>query len=472
MVASRKGKIKMKKIMKTALVLVAAFVLFSCASTGVAKEEYNAVRSSLASGNMAQALQEMEKSRGSYTDPVLYYIDYGMVNLYAGRVGNAIKCFAEAEKAVSELSAASVSEGISSYITNDYAKAYSGSKYEDVYLNCFSALAYYQAGDLDEAMVEVRKVNTKMKDYERNKDKQTALLEQAVFLVTPKPYALLEIPKVEDFSTSRFAQYLSMLLYRDSGDSDNAYIDYKALVSQGVGVDEADYSIPKGKGVVNFVSFEGLIAPKAEAVVYADIGNDVKSKITYPVISDYAGSAVSYVEVAASNGQSIRLDLIEDVSDLARNALNMDVKFNYLKSFYRSIAKMKVAQETADIAMKEAEDAAKSVRDEAMKAASRQNMILRKIAETAADKAYQEALKKAREIKYQAFNEVNETEKADTRMGMYLPDRISAGSMVLDPGTYTFTITYGLGKGKVSFAYQNVVVSEGEGKILVTTCAR
>ena len=151
------------------------------------------------------------------------------------------------------------------------------------------------------------------------------------------------------------------------------------------------------------------------------------------------------------DGRSFKLDVVEDFTQDAIENLHMDIKSTYLRSFYRGLMKMKAAIEVATKTSSEAKKATSNI----------SNPLLKVLANTGIDIAINKAI-----------NEVNESEKADTRMGNYLPDQASIGGITLDPGTYQVEVVYEF-KDYGSYSRNfTVEIKEGKNTIITSSCAR
>jgi len=438
------------------LIVVSLFV--SCASTASADGEIigeGKVKNLLKAGDNTLAAQSVIENKSNYKDSIVYNLDAGVTAFYAGDYQAATGYLSSAEGKIQENKTKSISQGVTSYIVNDNVRDYEGELYEDIIVNIFSALAYYNLGKIEDAMVEVRRANIKLVDYEINVKKQEAGLYDLVMALTPNPFQYLPtLENIESYNYSPLATYISMLMYNLDGDSDNATVDFNKIVSRsGSIVSKEDIAIPKGKGRLNVISFEGLISPKVEKSEtgrYAISGKTVSHKIAWPWISNPEGTAVSRVYVKVG-GQTVTLTRAEDFSQDALETLNMDLKSTYLRSFYRGLTKMTTAVNAAI----EADKASTSV------TSSISSALIRKLADSSVDKAINKAVES-----------VNESEKADTRMCNYLPDQASIGGITLDPGTYTAEVVYELNNGKAYSRSFEVKIKEGKNTIITSSCAR
>ena len=360
-------------------------VLSSCASTGPSEREQDSVRSALMQDDIVSAVNTINGALDSYNDQAVYDLDIGMLCFYGRDYETAISVLTAAERIIENNRVASISEGAAGLIANDNVKAYPGANYEDLYIKAIKALSYYALGDIDEAMVELRRANIISTDFAQNPEEAASWIEELVLLLTPDPLQYFEDPNIPYIFDSALVRYLSMVFYRGMGDVGNAGVDYDVLATTGTrAISEEDVYVPQGQARVNFVALNGLIADKQEASAMAITG-DVPHKVAWPVIPQYGGSSVSEVIVRASNGETMRLSLLEDVSDLARANVSMDAVSKYLGSYYRGYTKMMAAKLAADEAYKLAMSAADEARSQALSSLSGQNALARMAGEKAAE---------------------------------------------------------------------------------------
>lgn len=443
-------------------------LLFSCASsTGVSKSEYAKTQNMMKADDAAMSVASIKSQADSYKDKVLYYLDLGMAQLYAGQYQEAVDSFAVAQDAIDEYGIASVSENVEALLVNDYSIAYPGEKYEELLVNIFSAIAYYMMGNEEDAMVELRQAEVIYKDFKANMQEQEGFLEKLVLAITPNPFRYLDVPKVKDFTGSNLASYMSLIMYRNNNDLSNASVDLnriKGSDSYAGAVKEDEINVESGKVRVNLVSFEGLIGQKKGIQVMVPGSNGANHVVSWPWFEP-STSQIKSVTLTCSNGQSVNTAVLEDFNDIALRALAMEVKVSYLKSFYRGYTKVTAAKAAADEAYKAAVKAA----DAAYSAAMSKN----KLAGMLAGAARSSALDAAEDARSKALEEVNKTEVADTRMGQYLPARVSVAGLSLDPGTYDFTVTYKLSGGSdIVRTFTGVEVSEGKSNLIFASCAK
>ena len=111
-----------------------------------------------------EAAQLVEKSKDAYGDrnAVLYNLDRGLYYHHAGRYKESNAAFELAERRMDDLYTESVTGNVAAFALNDNTLPYRGEDFETVLVNVYRALNYIALGQVDEALVEARKVNLKL----------------------------------------------------------------------------------------------------------------------------------------------------------------------------------------------------------------------------------------------------------------------------------------------------------------------
>ncbi len=150
-------------------------------------------------------IESHEKDYGSNRH-LLFLLDAGMIHMLCGNYEKSNTYFQRAEIHAEELWTKSLTRESASFLLNDYTVPYSGEDFERALINLFSALNYLQLGQLDESLVEVRRLDAVLNMINDQHSKKNVYREDA------------------------FGRYLSGLIYEASKNLNDAYIDYyKAL---------------------------------------------------------------------------------------------------------------------------------------------------------------------------------------------------------------------------------------------------
>lgn len=185
------------------LSLLVVLVLLAGCSPSV--DRYLLIEQSLAAGDPQRAaaiVEQTEKEYGS-KERLLYEMDRGMVLQLAGRYRQSNEALEQAEEEVERLYTRTIRSETAAFVTNDNALPYEGDAYEHVMINVIKALNYAAQGQLQEALVEARRI-----------DHRLNVLGD-------------KIKDLDRYRNDGFARYVSGILYEAAGDLNNAFIAYR-----------------------------------------------------------------------------------------------------------------------------------------------------------------------------------------------------------------------------------------------------
>jgi hypothetical protein len=429
------------------LYIGALFLFFSCASGNPHREAETHAQK----GDYRRSLEIIERDKkGLYRDKdaVLYYLDTGMLNHYLADYRRSMDLLQEGERAIEAAYTKSITMEIGTYIINDTAQEYPGEDYEDVYINAFNALNYYHEDDFEDAMVEIRRMNNKLaflaSKYGVIVDnmQKTALSEGTT--IPPDPAA-----GQVTFTNSALARYLGMLFYRGNGKMDDARID-RDQIRLAFANNPAVYSyplpgslddelmVPNGKARFNVIAFSGSAPVKEEEILRILIPNARYIKIALPVMVRRP-SAVNRIEVRFDSGETLDLELLEDIEAIAAETFKERAHLAYLKSVLRATIKGVASSVMSGIG------------DEVGGNAGTVLGLL--------------------SIGTQIFAEASE--KADLRISRYFPAKAYVGGITLDPGLYSYSVIYYSGGQVVdAFRQENVWIRSGGVNLAETVCLK
>ncbi|MBM2841657.1 MAG: hypothetical protein HW412_2185 [Bacteroidetes bacterium] len=402
--------------------IAALFVLFC--GCGPSTQFYRDVDIYTAEGKYDMAVEEVRKNEKAYGDKstVLYKLDLGALYHYAGETDSSNKYLFAAEKEIEDLYTESISLKVLSFILNDNVIPYDGEDFEKVLVNVFLALNYAAKGMDEDALVEARKVDLKLKEYSRQYDGKNKYQEDA------------------------FIRYIAGVLYENEGEINDAFISYKKSYETYL-----TYEKEYGTKAPSFL-FDDLVRTAKqlsfddEAEKFKDLGGRLPSNdkrmgsvlvVTYtgkgpikieqrPTVSipDSSGTlhtfqialpkfvprmSISrvYDVAAVSGGDTIvaGTTLAEDINAIAQKALEDRLGLIYLKSGGRALAKFLFAEKTKKDINKDDDSKVKNF-----------------LASLAIDLV------------------VGATEQADTRTWRTLPAEIQIARLNLSPGQYTVSV--------------------------------
>ncbi len=418
--------------------------MVSCSSTlKTQKQLVVVIDQKILSSDYIGAATDLENAKETYykkKDQVVYYLDLGMLYHYGRQFEKSNEMLTKAEDAISELYSKSISRAVTSMLLNDNVLEYSGEDYEDIYLNLFKALNYLELNKFDDAFVELRRIDEKLKLLDGKYNKLTNK-----FNLSKDKKAEFKAGK-NKFHNSALARYLSLLLYRVENKWDDVYIDYKKIEEAWNNQSQIyDYTMPNlkkslkktKKAKLNIFSFTGRCPDKKAKTLYIhteknsiiigttdenpqgkttletlnvfpwkDIKKGYHFKFQVPYMKN-RDSSVKYVKVKIDNEEVKTLQKIEDISKVAYETYKVKEPITYLKTITRAVIKGLFAEK----------------RKEEMEAKI-QNPLLGFAARMATDLV------------------MDATENADLRVSRYFPSIALSGEFLVEPGIHTVKIEY------------------------------
>lgn len=172
---------------------------------GPSINRYLLIEQSLLAGDPQRAAAIVEQTQKEYgaKGRVLYDMDRGMVLQLAGHYQQSSAALERAEEEVERLYTRTIRSETAAFLTSDNALPYEGDAYEHVMINVVNALNYAVRGQLQDALVEARRIDHRLNVLsDRVKD-------------------------ANKYRNDGFARYLSGILYEAAGDLNNAFIAYR-----------------------------------------------------------------------------------------------------------------------------------------------------------------------------------------------------------------------------------------------------
>ena len=424
-------------IFSAALLFLFISVIVSC--TTMADYDFSTVEQNTSQGRFTVAADLLKQDANRiYTqhDQVLYGLDQGMLLHFAGKSDESTTFLSQAEQKIFDYYSKSITQGIGAYITNDTVMDYSGETYEDIYTNIFMALNYIDKNDTENAMVEIRRFDNKLKEVSAQYQNQIYQMKSQVDQKQIVDNSQIISTSNIEFHNSALARYLSMILYRAEGDISSAQVDMNLLNS--AFVTEPDlytFTLPttlkeelvvdETKARLNLISFTGKAPVKYEESTRIVFPDGLYYKIAYPGMQK-RGSSVNSIRLVAKNeltGEvyNANAEKIESIENIAFDTFKQKQALVYGRALVRSLFKTST---TAIFGSMEE----KSTTNE--------------------DKTLYRMLRSFSSI----ANEI--TERADVRTSRYFPALASVTGISLPPGTYTITVSYADVAGR-TFAVQS-----------------
>jgi hypothetical protein len=387
-------------------------LILSCASA----TPFKTIDSNTHQGNYQNALNMVEKDRKKlYSDnsQIVYYLDAGMLNHYMGEYDKSTELLQKGERAIEEAFTKSITQGIGSGLINDNTKEYAGEDFEDIYINAFNALNYYLKGQLEDAVVEIRRMNEKLAYLgTKYQDLDKELAEQA------RKDGVDPATLISKFANSALGRYLGILFHRADGNENGMDVEHRLLLAAFQNAPEiysfpvpstveGEFNIPAGKARLNIVGFSGISPIKKEEAIRIYIDKDTYIKIALPKL-DMRPSVINRVEVVLSNGEKVNLEPIENIDAVYRETFKRTINGIRTKTIIRATTKA-----VAGSAMSKAGDNVGGTAGTVLAVAG----LFTRVATEA-------------------------SERADIRTSRFFPAKAWVTGITLDPGIYTVTVRF------------------------------
>jgi hypothetical protein len=349
------------------MVLVSCLVLLVTPFWGCAGLDlYPGLNQRLQAGDCQGAVALIDASAKAYggNSQLLFLLDSAMVGLQCGDFDQAQERLRAAERLADQLWTESVSRNVASFLTNDNTLAYGGEDYERVMIHLASAIGYLQTGQLDEALVEVRRLDSLLQMFgDKYRDEPV-------------------------YRSDAFGRYLSGILHEADGAYDDAFIDYLQAVriyqnewrSYGLGVPAglAEDLLSLGERVGRRAEAHEALGQPPDDLPAATPGQDplgkvvlilfsgegprkVAQNIIVPTINGPIGIAIPQIEpgAPACDGGTLLLDddqgirpaelaLVSDINQIALKALEDRKGRIVAKALARAVAKQVVIKGVAN----------------------------------------------------------------------------------------------------------------------------
>ena len=419
------------------ITLLVLLTLIGCSSISTSTEHFKEIDKFVNQELYSDAVATLQKSqRESYDekDRVLFWIDLGLLQHYAYQDSLSISNLMLADYAIEELYTTSISKGVASMVLNDNALDYSGEDYENLYINVFKALAFYREGKSESALVEIRRLTEKFVELEQKYQQEFSSLKESDEIKT-------EFEKIStNFYSSALAHYISMILFLNDGEFDDARISrdkfYDAFDNQ-----KELYSFPKpklenfltqsDKTRLSFITFTGRAPLKYEYVFQIDtyknlivisilengrwtklntipwygVDGGIHAKFAIPKLRK-RGSIVQNVQVFVDGVHKKNLYKIESLEDIAFETFKREEGIIYLKSLARTVSKA-IANEALNKEIDKQSDGDWGGLTRLLTGAL-----------------------------------INATENADLRIAHYFPSYAYGGEIEVQPGVHTIELVY------------------------------
>lgn len=423
------------------LVIPLLLILTSCASIQTQISHYEDIDREFTNRNYKRAISEIveAKKEGKYEekDKVLYYLDIGIALHNAKEYEKSNKFLSSAEQAIEENFTKSISKLATSMILNDNVLDYPGEDYEDIFINILMSLNYIHLNNLEDAMVEVRRIDVKLSKLQ---DKYRGMANK---LSKTKENVKFKVGQT-NLRYSALGSYLSMLSYLHFGKYDDARIDRerveKSTPSKMRGfLDEVFETPARGKVPLYPICFIGKSPVKNPLELSLDLNpdlnlgritipgeekptlffryegeEDLHFKFAVPTITD-RDSRIERIRILVDGKFKGEMRYLEDFGNVARMTFEVKKPIIYLRAGLRTFLKAMLDKKATEEIDKKTED----------------KKILGAILKIFVDVA------------------TDITESADLRCWRTMPGHSYVGKIELSPGTYNITFEYLNSRGKV-----------------------
>ncbi|MBI9072180.1 MAG: hypothetical protein JEY94_11315 [Melioribacteraceae bacterium] len=345
-----------------------SLTLIGCASVKTNTEFYTPIIKDIKHGEYKSAVVKIENAEKSdeygNKDRVLKYLDKGIIYHYAGDFEKSNKELEAAEYAMEELFTKSISKGAASILLNDNALDYAGEVYENLYINIFKALNYIQLKKFDDAYVEVRRVNNKLKELE-------VKYEDYVESLNSSDDKKFDIDPVElDYFNNVLANYMSHIILRADGNEDGSRISLEKLneaweahsdvynYAKPFAVDStttarefflniiafagnAPVKVPIGARITTFNDLITITDPTnfhGDAIPFPGVKGGYNFKFEFPEIEE-EGTLVYSIRVKVDSQYVGELELLENMCRVAKKTFEQQKSITYFKTAARAVLK-------------------------------------------------------------------------------------------------------------------------------------
>ncbi len=390
-------------------------------------------------GAQARVEKAKESSYGR-KNQVLYYLDLGAVQHDAGRFKDSDASLDKAERRMEELYTKSATRAAGTLLLNDNTTEYAGERFERAMVNAYRALNYVFLSDLENALVEVRKLSRLLQEYaDTFHDKKTAYKDDA------------------------FAQFLASLLYEDDGRPDDARIAreksraaYKLYASA--------YGMPapslepvgakNGGGELVFLHYNG-VAPRKVSKSFSVAWRDAAIALDASKDDEAESARAKNAIRGGLLGKSITVsypDYVQDPFQISGSAVEAD----------GVTAPTELAQDLSAIARKDLAERQAVIRTRAIARATVKYVLAKAVSDQVSKKygknSWQHLLAQAGGAATSAA-----TEGADTRAWATLPAQFRVARLRLPPGTHDVVVKYlgSSGAELSSRTFKDVVIRKG-----------
>lgn len=180
---------------------VGLFLVLPLIGCATYQNKVGGARDSLSRGEYTKALADLKPLAETQNDDQLaYLLDYAVALQVAGDLKESNRVFMQADRLAELVDYQSVSRIAGSFALSEEMVQYKGDTFEKIFINAYLAMNFLQMGQLDDALVEARRINEKYLKYRADEKKA--------------------------FELNSFSKYLSAVIWEANRSYDDAYIAY------------------------------------------------------------------------------------------------------------------------------------------------------------------------------------------------------------------------------------------------------
>jgi uncharacterized protein len=392
----------------------------------------------------ADALLSKEKDFAEGQDRLLYFLDKGLIAHLNGAYRESNWFFEQAIQRIEELDYISITGTAVQWIISDLGQPYGGEDFERVLVHYYLTLNYLMLGELEDALVECRRLNT-------------------VLTLLNDRYEHKNL-----YKTDAFILYLSGLIYEALGEVNDAFIDYRNAYTTYTNDYWPNYGISAPPQLL-----ERLVRT-ASVLGFSD------------VVDAYAGQIDPSWTTQPDSRDAARLVVIWEngfvpykEQHIYREYLQLDDKDNndgcYVKFAFPEFVTRSPAYNRATVTVGEKTASFDRVEDVAQIAIKnledrRVRMVAQSLARNALKCAAETQIKEKNEALGWVFAALTEiTEQADTRSWLLLPDHIQMMEVLVPPGERNVDISFLNSWGQVigGHTYERITFQAGQTTFLI-----
>lgn len=186
---------------KRLTLVVGLFFTISLASCATYQNKVQQARQDLVNRDYDKALQNLQPLAAKEDgDQLVYLLDYATALQISGNYKDSNNTFLKADRLSDLVDYHSVTRQTGSLLLNQEMIQYKGDTFEKIFINAYLAMNYLDLGNLDDALVEARRINEK---YIKNRQDEK-----------------------KTFEMNSFSKYLSAIIWEANKNYDDAYIAY------------------------------------------------------------------------------------------------------------------------------------------------------------------------------------------------------------------------------------------------------